>query len=805
MDHLLVPKHPARPAPKVRYYCRQEYDGGDFLTYPERMGWIDDGDTWLDLSDSHDVDEASAFLQQWLFFGLLHEFFGELADFSAFIETDSSSGIVYVHTRELLPMARAWLERERAEKRLALQGARLKQCLKKTYSIYHAVTDEQDEFLDPYLQLSLVATSRFLTHVASLLYPDEFPQAPWTLPCVKFDEGRLANAKDVNNDMDILGVEMVQSGWCPRQVGIAERCSFETYYFCSRLRMGRPPDAPRHDSCTQLQCLALQVESGTYATKHVRPGCSCPWLSPSTDAVCAILRAGRIPLVAFDPSTDTLALSSTTTTTSPPPPRYTALSHIWSDGLGNPSANALPRCQLRRIAAVVASTTSGSQHEPPPPRPQQQQQHWFWLDTLLCPVGGPDARDARLLAIQRMRQTYALSARVLVLAADLQATSTSTASIGTSTSAAAGPAGDDDSAEALLPVMDKLYLTALSNWTSRLWTLQEGALGRGPLDVLFGDGVVWGFDDDVDGEAGDLGGEADAWGLGRVDAVDWGYMVGLVRGDVDMGELQAGQPVVVDTTPRRFSLRHASVAVARRATSVREDEALCLGSLLEADMRAITRAPRRDRMKALWASLPVVPREVLFLREATMGEAGWRWAPRSFLGVPNAGNGVVLGTEGTARVTAEGLRTVAHGFDLDGLVCPLRRGVLRLREKGSGAVYSLIKQAPLLRGGAEQFEQAWTVPDGEFMRIALVVEDREIGRGGKYCCMVFVWKEEDEVAYARRGDAGFITSRDVAVDWESDGSSDEEAEACFEDPWSNDIYAEVTGTLQKEPQAWCID
>ncbi|KAJ7275446.1 hypothetical protein B0H12DRAFT_1087365 [Mycena haematopus] len=673
-------------------------------------------------------------------------------------------------------MARAWMERERSEKRLLLRGSRLKQCLKKTYSIYHAVTDEQDEFLDPYLQLSLVAPSRCLTHVANLLYPGEFPQAPWTLPCVKLDEGRRANAKDVNNDMDILCVEMIQSGWCPRQVGIAERCSFETYYFCSRLRMGRPPEPLCHKSCTQLQCLALQVDRGTYTTKHVRPGCSCAWLSPSTDAVCAILRAGRIPIVAFDPSTDTLVLSSIPATTSPEgttTPSYTAVSHIWSDGLGNPAANALPRCQLRRIAAAVGASQTPPQQQP------EHARHWFWLDTLLCPALDASARS---LAIQRLRQTYALSSRVLVLTADLQATST-----------AAGD-GDGD-----LPVMDKVYLTALSNWTSRLWTLQEGALGRGPLDVLFKDGVVWRFDGAA---AADLG-EEDAWGLGRVDAADWAYVIGLVRGDTgkDIGDPMSGAGRSSNNMTC-FSLRHASIALSRRATSVREDEALCLGNLLGADIRTIVQTPRRDRMKAFWASLPVVPREVLFLREETMGEVGWGWAPRSFLGVPNAGNGVVLGTEGTARVTREGLRTVAHGFDLDGLVFPLRHDVLRIREKGSGEVYSLIGQAPLLR---EQVEHDWTVPDGEFTRIALVVEDREIGRRGKYCCMVFVWKEEDEVTFARRGDAGFISTRDIVVDWESDESSDQKADTSFEDSWGSEVYLEITGTLQKEPQAWCVD
>ena len=32
---------------------------------------------------------------------------------------------------------------------------------------------------------------------------------------------------------------------------------------------------------------------------------------------------------------------------------YIALSHVWADGLGNPKANSLPQCQLRRIYKLL--------------------------------------------------------------------------------------------------------------------------------------------------------------------------------------------------------------------------------------------------------------------------------------------------------------------------------------------------------------------------------------------------------------------------------------------------------------------
>ncbi|KAL0572045.1 hypothetical protein V5O48_009923, partial [Marasmius crinis-equi] len=614
---------------------------------------------------------------------------------------------------------------------------------------------EQDEFLDPYFQLSLVATARFLTHVASLLYPNDFKQVSWTLPCMMLDEDRLANARDINGDMDVLGIEMLEAGWCPRQVAIAEHCSFETYYYCSQLRLpsGRGPEEEElfHRKCTQLQCLTLQVDEETYQTKHVWSGCDCTWFSFETDALGTILREGRIPIVAFDTDAEQLILSSAEVFSNATTP-YIALSHVWSDGLGNPHANALPLCQLRRIAALVQGLLPA-----PQPSTAAQSKPWFWMDTLCCPVKD---RAARSLAIQRMRQTYQRASSVLVLAADLQAI-----------------------AAADLPVADCVYLTGLSFWTSRLWTLQEGALAKS-VDVLFKDRTftldeAWGADLSA----------SDPCGLSRMNSVDFNYILCLIRGD------RTATTSTTSMQPATFSLRFASMALARRATSVKEDEALCLGSLLEADMRQITGVARKqDRMKALWASLPCIPREILFLRERPMEEVGFRWAPRTFLGISDAGNesSVTLGTEGTAWATPEGLRTEAWGLEVVGL--PSRRegnsGVLRVQDRKTGEVYSVFKLGPVLRGEKrEVIERGFGVPEGEFGRVMLLLEGGEVRSRRMHCVMVFVWKEEEEVIYARRGDLADIMMKDVNVPdpWEGDESE--------EDMISSEMKIEVTESL----------
>ena len=88
-----------------------------------------------------------------------------------------------------------------------------------------------------------------------------------------------------------------------------------------------------------------------------------------------------------------------------PRPIYVALSHVWSDGLGNPLENSLPKCQLITIQSLVNSLYPRSA-EPVP----------FWIDTLCVPLNGEGRKDA----IQGMRRVYEEGDIILVLDASLK-------------------------------------------------------------------------------------------------------------------------------------------------------------------------------------------------------------------------------------------------------------------------------------------------------------------------------------------------------------------------------------------------
>ncbi|XP_044722128.1 uncharacterized protein HRG_05043 [Hirsutella rhossiliensis] len=128
---------------------------------------------------------------------------------------------------------------------------------------------------------------------------------------------------------------------------------------------------------------------------------------------------------------------------------FVAISHVWSDGKGNPDRNALPRCQLQHIQAKVTELYSPV---------------GFWMDTLCVPVA-EEHKDLRSKAIKQMRAIYEAADRVLVLDNRVEQLAVSSS------------------------ICDRAARLVVSNWQGRLWTLQEGIMAQ-QLFFQFSDGAL---------------------------------------------------------------------------------------------------------------------------------------------------------------------------------------------------------------------------------------------------------------------------------------------------------------------------
>lgn len=88
----------------------------------------------------------------------------------------------------------------------------------------------------------------------------------------------------------------------------------------------------------------------SHQTRHVNGYCTCDNALVPYQQLTDILNKGEIPLVSIESQADT-TIDEVTLLLHKRRSRsdYTAISHVWIDGMGNSEANALPLCQLRRL------------------------------------------------------------------------------------------------------------------------------------------------------------------------------------------------------------------------------------------------------------------------------------------------------------------------------------------------------------------------------------------------------------------------------------------------------------------------
>ncbi|KAK5994466.1 hypothetical protein PT974_04941 [Cladobotryum mycophilum] len=256
----------------------------------------------------------------------------------------------------------------------------------------------------------------------------------------------------------------------------------------------------------------------------------------------------------------------------------------------------------------------------------------FWIDTLCCPARPSEGKK---LAIIRMRETYGNASSVLVLSADLQTL---------------------DASE--LPLSDQVYLVSLSAWASRLWALQEGALSD-QVCIQFRDIAI-----NYSSIYFDILEDYDSLPFGWVNIRHILKEFAQLRGTVFRNPAVKYGGLFSITT---------MLALTWRTTSVREDEAICLASILGMDMARVVEAAPRDRMKAFWAHCPSIPMSLIFWKWERMDEPGFRWAPSSLLGILD--NVKDFKKEQNARYTSDGLILDAFGKVLEGLVPPFKERV----------------------------------------------------------------------------------------------------------------------------------
>lgn len=140
---------------------------------------------------------------------------------------------------------------------------------------------------------------------------------------------------------------MIKSEWCPWEVMKSRFTGgyVDTIAYLLQLNRGKPTwDNRTHLECKLTECVAHNIDESNYLMRHVTEGCGCDHIQADVEQLCTVIKDGGIALVKITPDEDAgFKIEIVRKRTGR---QYVAISHVWSDGMGNPKGNSLPNCQV---------------------------------------------------------------------------------------------------------------------------------------------------------------------------------------------------------------------------------------------------------------------------------------------------------------------------------------------------------------------------------------------------------------------------------------------------------------------------
>ena len=601
----------------VPYLCTEDWDGGDFLTYPQRKGW--DIALWEPSGTGSQLDtggrslkEMSAFLQVWLLFGLLESVLGIKIPKEDFIRLGEDGKQAVITTTRLKHYLEDWRHRmiSLSEAEKDHKATVIWECLSEAASVnshlnFQLFYGEAMSDSEPLLEALFCQTLLDSALRRALL--DILPDTWWSLMDTS------------GNNLLLLWDRMVAAGWCPYTVSFLEdqlQPDAQAFVFS----LGTLRAQQDHSPCIsagfdQIGCHCVAGEPNvptTLKAKHVTPDCGCQPLRPPMQDIIEQIEGGWIPILAIATSNDTEHIEILTGGRKPDLESklggYFALSHVWTDGLGNSEDNTLPTCQVRRLAHLLHTLDDTELAEV-----ARSEMHndlgkgrltiHFWLDVFCIPVQ-PQFQKIRDVCIRQMHEIYLTAVGVIVLDPDLQRVTNNSTPV-----------------EIVARLLGSL-------WRTRLWTYQEGSLaiimyipGQNCIfDLSKLETVITEFSDAEDEEAPD-------------------------KTNRDIVEFQVARSLMVacSRTIRRSwarldlerdsegALKGMLQAMSHRSTSREDDETICIATFMGMDPTPLLDTLPQYRMTTLLQNLPSIPKSTLFARGPRLQTPGFRWAPLTFM------------------------------------------------------------------------------------------------------------------------------------------------------------------------------
>ncbi|KAH7311638.1 hypothetical protein B0I35DRAFT_411811 [Stachybotrys elegans] len=320
-------------------------------------------------------------------------------------------------------------------------------------------------------------------------------------------------------------LKRMEKSWCPRVRTVVQGqlgSSAILLYTAFAERMDNPAETQRHEQCTPTRCYHVpgleptaqgkalyqpRHHPGRDSSKQDKCGCQqnpdgCQLLGPdktrlediienataatedSEFPIMRIITRGRtsVDRRVVGVSVETWGMERLREVRKP---NFTAISHVWSQGMGNERSNKLQECQLELIATTLKAAEGDDRLESDylGDRPELfkaellERALWdysgdaseytlsppFWMDTLAIPVKPirmtKEFKKMQTRAIRQIYHVYNMATRVIVIDKELC----------------------NELPGSSFQTVIKLLTSA---WMQRLWTLQEAFLSRS-LHVVF--------------------------------------------------------------------------------------------------------------------------------------------------------------------------------------------------------------------------------------------------------------------------------------------------------------------------------
>ncbi|EED13670.1 conserved hypothetical protein [Talaromyces stipitatus ATCC 10500] len=666
MDHLPLPEGvdcfivAPYEAPEVEWY-----DNQDFVGFPERRGWaVDQLFHGFDVTKDGNkaIQKTEEFFQTWLFFGLVIDILAMgdiIVTTEDFLKRKGTQKARIVDTSKLPPLLAQWhgnikkTEEELRNVRLSSTWDKLNEKFETVKTVlgrfYAPNVEEQNhvcQVMRDEISTTIIALAVSLRQAAiSALSPSIDTSLAWPGACI--------HSKILANRLE--------HKWCLAEVStILKELSIDGHYYTAAAPSPGARYLDGHYNCRPERCLHITNEN-LYMTRHADP----PWhkdnctasieyggnLSPDfvsttevTDgdwvhAVCSIIDKGAIPIAHWRKDVGQLSsLAYDDKIAAEENVPYVAISHVWADGMGNPTGNWLPKCQLDRITNFIENVTCSPREGVPPSK-----DIGFWMDTLCVPVQ-PENKERRKKAIASMRHVYTNARCVLVLDSWLQQIS-STA-----------------------PMLDIIIRLYQSNWLKRLWTHQEGFLPSA-VYIQFSDRAM---------ELDDIRTQSDAYDKLLVSKGVFLQFPATMNGKLVTEYLLFKE--LIQSTGRSEEDRWMTYgalgnSMSWRQTSRLADETICLATLLGLNVEQFLDIPdkpdeeaAKQRMAIFLRQMKKFDSSIIFNNYQRLNIQGFRWAPKSLLNFRTAdrGSGGGMGIAEIQEINSKlGLLVYCGGFLID--------------------------------------------------------------------------------------------------------------------------------------------